>query len=162
MITVAQDITNRGQLDRVIDQARALLMHAERVIIVPKSRALESDLEELIPPEFDLGYSVPTKYGGTAISPSAFRRTVHLLGGRPDVQRTLANQMPVVSLDCNRFTYDAQFGDYFDGQTFRPHPTGGYERCICDSLKNINALWRDYTPAVPLNGRKGNRHAGTD
>ena len=52
--------------------------------------------------------------------------------------------MPVFSFDCNRFTLDASFGDYFDGEIFRPHPTGGYERCIEESIININALWDDY------------------
>ena len=52
--------------------------------------------------------------------------------------------MPVVSFDCNRFTLDAAFGDYFDGETFRPHPVGGYDRCIIDSVKSINKLWASY------------------
>jgi uncharacterized protein DUF6610 len=52
--------------------------------------------------------------------------------------------MHVRSLDCNRFTLDAAFGDYFNGEIFKPHPEGGYERCIEDSLRNINALWKDY------------------
>ena len=50
----------------------------------------------------------------------------------------------MVSMDCNRFTLDAAFGDYFDGETFRPHPRGGYRRCLRESLRNINALWDDY------------------
>ena len=40
---------------------------------------------------------------------------------------------------------DACYGDYFDGEIFRPHPQGGYERCLEDSIKNINALWDDYS-----------------
>jgi hypothetical protein len=52
--------------------------------------------------------------------------------------------MDVVSFDCNRFTLDAQFGDYFDGRAFRPHPRGGYEACIRASIRNINKLWRSY------------------
>ena len=48
-----------------------------------------------------------------------------------------------VSRDCNRFTLDAKFGDYFDGFMFRPHPTGGYLRCIEDSLVRINSLWEE-------------------
>ena len=72
-----------------------------------------------------------------------FSMPVHLLGGRPDVQLRLANELNVVSLDCNRFTLDAQYGDYFDGQKMRPHPVGGYDRCIKDSLRNINKCWRN-------------------
>lgn len=52
--------------------------------------------------------------------------------------------MPIVSLDCNRFTLDAALDDYFDGDKFRPHPAGGYEPCIRDSLKHINSIWKNY------------------
>ena len=127
-----------------MDEAFELAEHAVHVLIVPKDPKLEHDLEDLIPREFLLGYSVPTRYGGTKIPPTAFSRPVHLLGGRPDVQRQLANSLSVVSLDCNRFTLDAAFGDYFDGLKFRPHPVGGYYRCITDSIKNINKLWKSY------------------
>lgn len=159
MITVARDITDQRQLGRVIDQAWELLEHAERVIVVPKTRSIEETLEDVVPRAFGFGYSVPTRYGSSSISPGAFRRPVHLLGGRPDVQRALADVMPVMSMDCNRFTLDAQYGDYFDGETFRPHPTGGYDICLRDSLKNINKLWRGYSPNVQTNGKIGGRHA---
>jgi hypothetical protein len=54
--------------------------------------------------------------------------------------------MPVVSFDCNRFTLDAVFGDYFDGERFRPHPVGGYKQCLRDSIQNIELLWEGYRP----------------
>lgn len=152
MVTVAHDLESRRALARVLDQAAELLEYCDRVLIIPKSRSLSSELEEVIPPIFGLAYSVPTKYGGCRIPPECFRRDVHLLGGRPDVQRVLADRMTVVSIDCNRFTLDAAFGDYFDGETFRPHPVGGYDRCITDSLKNIGRLWISYSP-----GKNGHR-----
>jgi len=105
-------------------------------------------IEDLIPATFTLGYSVPTRYGGTTLPPEVFRRPVHLLGGRPDVQRRLADRMHVISIDCNRFTLDAMFGDYFDGSIFRPHPSGGYHVCLKDSIENINTLWNNYVPCV--------------
>ena len=37
-----------------------------------------------------------------------------------------------------------KFGDYFDGQKFKPHPTGGYATCLDESLKHIARLWEDY------------------
>jgi hypothetical protein len=144
MITVARDIEDRCDLRRIVDQAYRLLEFAKYVVLVPKDPLLESRLCRSIPPEFLLGFSVPTKYGGTKLSPAAFRRPVHLLGGRPDVQRRLAELMPVFSLDTNRFTLDAAFGDYFDGHIFRPHPVGGYKTCLADSLINITALWATY------------------
>jgi hypothetical protein len=146
LITVARDVERKRDLNRILEQANKLAEYADRVIIVPKDPGLMTDMNEVIPKTFILGFSVPSKYGTTSIPPSAFRRPVHLLGGRPDTQRHLAKIMPVVSLDCNRFTLDAAFGDYFDGETFRPHPVGGYERCISDSLANINAIWDDYKP----------------
>jgi hypothetical protein len=144
MLTVGRDIEDIENLERTLDEGRALLDYADGVIIVPKDPRLGEALEELIPAGFILGYSVPTRYGGTTLPLRAFRRPVHLLGGRPDVQRRLAQTLPVVSIDCNRFTLDASYGDYFDGTLFRPHPVGGYERCIEASVANINRLWRGY------------------
>lgn len=146
-ITVARDVECVSQLDRILIEAGMLQKYAHRVIIVPKDPVLEGGLHRAIPNEFMLGYSVPTKYGGTKINPRAFEWSVHLLGGRPDAQRRLADLMPVVSMDCNRFTYDAQFGDYFDGSMFKPHPVGGYEVCLKASIANINLLWADYVAA---------------
>ena len=148
LLTVAMDVINARKLPAILDQALELNLYCDRVVVVPKHLSMANKLDTLIPKQFILGYSVPTRYGGTRISTSCFRRPVHLLGGRPDVQRKLAEVMPVVSIDCNRFTLDAAFGDYFDGETFRPHPSGGYERCIRDSLKNMNLLWKSYKSDV--------------
>jgi hypothetical protein len=130
MITVARDIERCEDLAEIISQAYELNSYCDYVVVVPKDPRLAGDMNGLIPSEFVLGYSVPTRYGKTGIPPSAFTRAVHLLGGSPQVQRRLADFMPVVSFDCNRFTIDALYGDYFDGLRFRPHPVGGYERCI--------------------------------
>lgn len=153
-LTVARDIVDRDRLAQTLDEAEELLQYAQHVVIVPKDVRLENDLEHKIPTTFILGFSVPTKYGGTAIPPQAFKRPVHLLGGRPDVQRRFARSLKVFSIDCNRFTLDAAFGDYFDGEIFRPHPIGGYERCLADSLVNIDALWANYRrPRLKGSGR---------
>ena len=149
LMTVAKDIETWREFPRIMDQAYELSRWARYVVIVPKARSMRHRLD-MIPDVFVLGFSVPTRYGKSQLPPSCFRRPVHLLGGRPDVQRELARRIPVVSLDCNRFTLDAQFGDYFDGQTFRPHPLGGYKRCLRDSMRNINALWDSYArPGLP-------------
>lgn len=145
-LTIARDVECIFSIDSILREAERLLKHCEHVAVVPKDPNLNGKLTELIPSSFLLGYSVPTKYGGTKVSIDSFDRPVHLLGGRPDTQRTLAMHLNVFSLDCNRFTLDAQFGDYFDGKTFRPHPLGGYERCLRDSLENINELWLNYEP----------------
>ncbi len=145
MLTVARDIINLNELGRILDEAFELLQWADKVIIVPKDIKLEVLLPNIIPNDFLLGYSVPSRYGGTELQPSSFNgREVHLLGGHPAKQRALGEQLMVESMDCNRFTLDATFGDFFDGETFRPHNLGGYERCIKDSLLNINRLWEEY------------------
>jgi hypothetical protein len=154
LVTVARDVEDMRNLQGILKQADKLLEHSKRVVVAPKDLRLSSRLMSAIPDHFVLGYSVPTGYGGTRIPPDCFQRPVHLLGGRPDVQRRLAERMPVVSIDCNRFTLDAAYGDYFDGETFRPHPIGGYDRCIRASLKNITALWTDYRPVRLKNVRR--------
>ena len=148
LITVARDIVDRRRIYETLDEAEELSNFARFIVIVPKDKRLQHDLEHEIPSKFLLGFSVPTRYGGTEIPPEAFKRPVHLLGGRPEVQRRFARVLKVFSMDCNRFTLDAAFGDYFDGTIFRPHPTGGYERCLKDSLRNIDALWSGYTRPV--------------
>lgn len=160
LLTVARDILNIRSVRAILDEAEALARWAENVIIVPKTPALEGVLNDgLIPSHFLLGYSVPTRYGATKVAPSAFQRPVHLLGGRPDVQRRLAALMPVASLDCNRFTLDAAFGDYFDGEAFRPHPRGGYDTCIRASIRNIDRLWTRYVPATLPSAARSRRGA---
>jgi hypothetical protein len=144
MITVAQDILDVQDIAQIVDQASELALYCDQVIVVPKDLRLAGKVDELIPSTFVLGFSVPTRYGGTRLSIREFTRAVHLLGGRPDVQRRLASVLKVASFDCNRFTLDAAFGDYFDGETFRPHPTGGYDTCLEASVLNINLLWSSY------------------
>lgn len=141
ILTVAQDIVNIEKLDEIVDQANQLSEYAKYVIVVPKDERLCGKLENIIPSNFILGYSVPTRYGGTSIQTSEFTRPVHLLGGRPDVQIRLAKEMDVFSFDCNRFTIDAAYGYFFNGFRFVKHPKGGYEQCIRDSFNSINMLW---------------------
>jgi hypothetical protein len=143
-LSIARDVESIFQLDEILSEAEELQKYSLLIAIVPKDPGMTGRLEELIPSNYILAYSVPTKYGGTSIPTSSFKRPVHLLGGRPDIQRQLAQEMDVISLDCNRFTYDAKFGDYFDGKIFSPHPQGGYKKCLEDSIKNINLLWKDY------------------
>ncbi len=143
-ITVARDIINIDSMDEILEEAGELQKYVAYVVIVPKDTRLANIMNNLIPEIYLLGYSCPTRYGSTRICPEKFRRPVHLLGGRPDVQRKLANVMPVYSFDCNRFTYDAAFGDYFDGKKFRHLGIGGYEECLQLSLRAINSIWEDY------------------
>lgn len=149
ILTVARDIEDITELEDIIKQAYILNEYAKYVIIVPKDIRLIGHINELIPEQFILGYSVPTKYGGTKIPISEFRnRPVHLLGGRPNIQLELAKQLNVFSMDCNSFTIDAAFGKYFDGKSFKKHPNGGYDNCINETINNINNSWNNYITEV--------------
>lgn len=143
-LTIARDVECIFSLDKILKEAETLLKYSRHVAIVPKDTLMNSRLSELIPKEFLLAYSVPTQYGGTKVSIESFDRPVHLLGGRPDTQRALARKLNVFSIDCNRFTLDARYGDFFDGSKFRRHPTGGYDRCLKESICNITNIWSDY------------------
>jgi hypothetical protein len=144
-LTVAEDVIDINNINRTLDHAYELEKYCKSVIIVPKDIEFSDRLDELIPSGFLIGYSVPTKYGGTTLPLDCFgKRPIHLLGGRPDIQRQLAETLNVVSIDTNRFTLDARFGDYFDGKRFIPHPEGGYDTCIRQSLTNINNIWSNY------------------
>lgn len=147
-ITVARDVESIGEIDSILEEAYQLQEYARYVLLVPKDPVLHGRFDEFLPRSFPLGFSVPTKYGATTLAAENYDRPVHLLGGRPDVQRRFAELMPVASVDCNRFTLDAGFGDYFDGERFRPHPQGGYENCLHDSVANINKCWSDYQAAA--------------
>jgi hypothetical protein len=143
--TVAKDWEKKNELRKILREAQILADYCENVIIVPKVDEVKDKILDLIPERFMLGFSVPSKYGKTSIDPKYFDgRPVHLLGGRPEVQLQLAKKLNVKSLDCNRFTLDARYGDYFNGLKFIPHPVGGYKTCLTDSIKNINKLWRKH------------------
>lgn len=142
-ITIARDIVNIDQLPQIIDEADALLEHCENVALVPKdTRLAHTPFEATIPSRFLLAYSVPSRYGGTSLSPELFDRPTHLLGGSPQAQLALAPRLDVFSFDCNRFTIDAKFGDYFDGQRFVRDRGAGYRACLERSVLAINEAWQ--------------------
>jgi Family of unknown function (DUF6610) len=146
LITIARDVEDKDDLEKILEQANELNRYAEKVAIVPKDKRLSSNITKVIPDKFLLAYSVPTKYGATEIPLRSFKgRAVHLLGGRPDVQLQLSKQLNVYSFDGNRFTLDAKYGDYFAGECFKRHPEGGYYNCIRKSLRTISKMWKDGT-----------------
>ncbi len=141
VVTIARDVERIEDLERTLDQARELALWSRHVVVVPKDIRFAVEMDR-IPDNVIIGYSVPTRYGGTPIPVSSFvGRSVHLLGGRPDVQHRLSRVLKVFSFDGNRFTVDAAYGDYFDGRGFVPHRRGGYYECIRSSLRSINRLW---------------------
>ena len=82
MMTVARDIEDIQELDSILREAEILQAYCKYIIIVPKAIELIDKLD-LIPENYILGYSVPSKYGKTEIPPNKFKgRKVHLLGGK--------------------------------------------------------------------------------
>lgn len=152
LVTVAQDVTDSRCLDRILDQARELALWAGVVVVVPKCEQLLPHMPHVFPAEFVLGYSVPTRYGGTTLPPACFAdRPVHLLGGHPLVQRRLADTLHVVSLDCNRFVLEAAYGKSFDGHSFKKRGHDEYLTCVQKSIVSINRLWECHlVPESPL------------
>lgn len=96
-------------LDQIIEWGYELKEYAQNVIIIPKYNCLDQ-----IPKDFMLGYSVPSRYGGTPLPISLFKNwPVHLLGGSPKKQIELVNQYDnIVSFDNNYIELIAQKGNY--------------------------------------------------
>jgi hypothetical protein len=91
-------------LPLVIRQATELAQFCGRVMLIPKCKVS-------IPDRYWLGFSVPTRYGGTKIECNWFGdRPIHLLGGSPDAQAHYAKHLNVVSLDANYAMSLARWG----------------------------------------------------
>ena len=97
------DWEREEQFAEVMDWAEAVTQYAERVIIIPKvAGQLHRIPDRINGKEVVLGYSVPTKFGGTPVPIWEFgQRPVHLLGGSPHKQMRLTYYMNVVSADGN-------------------------------------------------------------
>lgn len=95
------------QLPEVLDWAEEASEYVERVLIVPKVIGGLPRLPRRVNSrDVVLGYSVPTRYGGTSLPTWEWAGwPVHLLGGSPQAQmhvwRHLAGICEVVSIDGN-------------------------------------------------------------
>jgi hypothetical protein len=148
ILTVARDILDLRALDSIINEVKQLQNYAEYIIMVPKGPKFCRRVARYLPEGVILGYSVPTRYGGTDVPVTEFVRPVHVLGGSPSLQRRLGDELDVVSIDCNRFMIDALYGKYFDGRRSVRHPHQGrfFDKCITASLEALNDVWRGYRP----------------
>jgi len=102
------DWERQDQLKEVLDWAEDAAQYADNILIVPKVQRGISQLPRSIGGKpIILAYSVPTKFGGTKLSPNQFAGwPVHLLGGSPHIQMRLYNLWfrsiaDVVSVDGN-------------------------------------------------------------
>lgn len=127
--------------EQIMEYAYQIKEHAENVIIIPKYDCLDK-----ISKDFMLGYSVPTRYGGTPLDIKLFSDwKVHLLGGSPKNQIQLVNQYDnVVSFDNNYIELIAQKGRYITPElkTKKLKDTLGFminPRVVCLAL-SFNAI----------------------
>lgn len=117
-IATALDWERLEQLDDVISWGEEASQHVNVVVIIPKVSGGVALLPKTINgKEVRLGYSVPTKYGGTQLYISEFSGwPVHLLGGSPRKQMEFSKYMDVVSADGNYAAKMAlRYCEYWDG-----------------------------------------------
>jgi len=105
-IATVLDLEREEQYSEVMEWAEEAAQHVtETVIIIPKVFGIIPRIPETVGgKEVRLGYSVPTKHGGTQLPVwEFFGRDVHLLGGSPHAQMRIAAiaGMRVTSVDGN-------------------------------------------------------------
>jgi len=96
--------------DTVMNWAAELEQFAKNVIVIPKYNCLDD-----IPERFMLGYSVPSRYGGTPLPREMFcGRRIHLLGGSWKRQREYLKfyGSDAVSFDNNNLWKVSVYGNF--------------------------------------------------
>ena len=135
------------QLPEVLGWAEDVAPFVERVIIIPKVIGGIPRLPRRIGGrEVVLGYSVPTRYAGTSVPPWEFAGwPVHLLGGSPHRQITMAHYLNVVSADGNYINRKAtQFCEWWNGRRWiplRPKQDDAPYEAFRRSCINVLAAW---------------------
>lgn len=142
------------QLSEVLEWAEEAARFVEIVMIIPKVPGKVDLLPRIIGGKrVRLGYSIPTRHGGTAVWPGEFYSwPIHLLGGNPHAQMKWRSRLPgTISADGNMFQKMAvRFCQYWqagkwirldaDGQKWgEDAPYEAFRRsCI-----NIRKAWLD-------------------
>lgn len=97
------DIEEWRRLDEYLMRAEEISQYCQVVMLIPKINGVIKQLpREINNKKVILGYSVPTRFGGTTVPIAEFQDwSVHLLGGSPQVQMELMPRFNTVSLDGN-------------------------------------------------------------
>jgi hypothetical protein len=147
------DLETSEQLGEVLAWAEEAAQHViETVIIIPKAFGIIEQLPRTIGGrQVRLGYSVPTRYGGTELPVWEFASwPVHLLGGSPHAQMKMTNYMDVRSADGNyaqlmasRHNEFWRNGKWHELQDFigKVNVDAPY-LAFAESCRNIMAAWR--------------------
>ena len=135
------DLERPEQLDEVLSWAEEAAQYVEVVMIIPKAFGIISQLPRRIGgADVRLGYSVPTKFGGTQLPVWEFAGwPVHLLGGQPQMQMELAHYMDVRSTDGNYAGLMARkFGEFWT-------PTGWVDLSAAGYSGRHDAMYEAYS-----------------
>jgi hypothetical protein len=100
------------ELSEVVSWAEEAACFVDVLMIIPKIQHTVHMIPRSIgEKQVRIGYSVPTRYGGTELMVSEFYGwPVHLLGGSPGAQMKLCQYMNVVSADGNMARLQANRG----------------------------------------------------
>ena len=147
-IATVLDWERDEQLPEVLAWAEDVAPFVERVIIIPKVIGGVPRLPRRIGGrEVVLGYSVPTRYGGTELPLWEFAGwPVHLLGGSPHRQLHVAHYLEIISADGNYINRKAtQFCEWWNGRRWiplRPKQNDAPYEAFRRSCVNVLAAWR--------------------
>lgn len=155
-LAAVPDVETTAQLSIALEQAEELAPYCDRLLVIPKVFGLTAQLPRSIGGNpLVLGFSVPTKYGGTSVPLHEFDGwPVHLLGGNPRNQRFLAARLSnVMSVDGNvchklsmRGVYYSDRGssspsiERMDGKRWHDNAEMPYE-ALRRSLTNLKTFW---------------------
>ena len=146
-IATVLDWERDEQLPEVLAWAEDVAPFVERVIIIPKVTGGIPRLPRRIGGrEVVLGYSVPTRYGGTELPLWEFAGwPVHLLGGSPHRQLHVAHYLEIISADGNYINRKAtQFCEWWNGRRWeplRPKQDDAPYEAFRRSCVNVMAAW---------------------
>lgn len=144
------DLESESQLQEVLEWAEEAAAFVEIVMIIPKVFGIISKLPRQINgKQIRLGYSVPTKHGGTEVPIWEFYNwPIHLLGGSPHKQMVIRKYLDVKSLDGNYHGLKARkWGEYWEWPGRWVSGKFQYNDGIYDafefSCKNIMQAWQN-------------------
>lgn len=143
------DLENGNQLPEVLDWAEEAAQWVNIVMIIPKVFGIISKLPRCIgSADVRLGYSIPTKHGGTEVPIWEFYNwPIHLLGGSPHKQMEIRKYLDVKSADGNYHGLKARkWGEYWERPGRWVPGQFQYKDGIYDafelSCKNIIEAWQ--------------------
>lgn len=143
------DWERQEQLPEVLEWAEDAAQFVEVVMLIPKVQGGVERLPRSIGGKpVRLGYSVPTRHGGTELGLWEFCGwPIHLLGGSPQTQMQIAHYLDVRSADGNLHQRAAMYCTYWERGRWRQGvgQFGGHDamyRAFDLSCRNIMAAWR--------------------